>query len=137
MSKWLVYLVGSLVLHLKTLLLLMGETIRRAKVTNFSFFDENFAQRRFRPTKFRPIRYTKTIEFSNARKWWTPDTCKSCSVDTERRKTWCVDVRRHYEHRPQTPKISYGRWTPYDHTPRTTNLFPSPRHPCYTLFHCT
>ena len=45
LSKWLVSLVGSLVLHLKTLLLLMGETFRRAKVTNFLFGDENFARR--------------------------------------------------------------------------------------------
>ena len=45
LSKWLVSLVDSLVLHLKTVLLLLGETFRRAKVTNFSFGDENFARR--------------------------------------------------------------------------------------------
>ena len=45
LSKGLVSLVGSLVLHLKTLLLFLGETFRRAKVTNFSFGDENFARR--------------------------------------------------------------------------------------------
>ena len=45
LSKLLKSLVGSLVLHLKTLLLLLGETFRRAKVTNFSFSDENFARR--------------------------------------------------------------------------------------------
>ena len=45
LSKWLKSLVGSLVLHFKTLLLLLGETFRRAKVTNFSFSDENFARR--------------------------------------------------------------------------------------------
>ena len=48
---------GSLVLHLKTLLLLVGETFRRAKVTNFLFGDENFARLKFRPTMFHPIRY--------------------------------------------------------------------------------
>ena len=36
---------GSLLLQLKTLLLLLGEIFRRAKVTNFSFSHENFAQR--------------------------------------------------------------------------------------------
>ena len=45
LSKWLKSLVGSLVLHFKTLLLLLGKTFRRAKVTNFSFSDENFARR--------------------------------------------------------------------------------------------
>ena len=56
-SKWLRSLVGSLILHFKTLLILLGKTFRRAKVTNFSVSDENFARRKFRPTKFRPIRY--------------------------------------------------------------------------------
>ena len=45
MSKWLKSLVGSFVLHFNTLLLLLGETFRRAKVINFSFSDENFARR--------------------------------------------------------------------------------------------
>ena len=38
-------LLGSFVLQLKTLLLLLGETLRQAKVTNFSISDENFARR--------------------------------------------------------------------------------------------
>ena len=45
LSKCLVTLLGSLALQLKTLLLLLGEIFRRAKVTNFSFGDENFVRR--------------------------------------------------------------------------------------------
>ena len=45
LSEWLVSLVGSLVIHLKTLLLLLSEIFRKAKVTNFSFGDENFVGR--------------------------------------------------------------------------------------------
>ena len=45
LSKWLVTLLGSLSLQLKTLLLLLGEILSRAKVTNFSLGDENFARR--------------------------------------------------------------------------------------------
>ena len=41
----------SFLLQLKTLLLLLGETFRRAKVTNFSLSDENFARRKFRPIR--------------------------------------------------------------------------------------
>ena len=40
-------LVGSLVLNFKTLLLLLGKTFRLAKMTNFSFGDENFARQSF------------------------------------------------------------------------------------------
>ena len=39
---------GSLVLHVKTLILLLSEIFRQAKVTNFLFGDENF------PTKVSP-----------------------------------------------------------------------------------
>ena len=42
LSKWFVSLEGTIVLHLKTLLLLTGEILRRAKVMNFSFCNENF-----------------------------------------------------------------------------------------------
>ena len=47
-------LLGSFVLQLKTLLLLLGETLCWAKVTNFSFSDENSRDEQFRPTKFSP-----------------------------------------------------------------------------------
>ena len=50
-------LLGSFALQLKTLLLLLGETFRCAKVMNFSRSNENFAQRKFRLAKFRPLRY--------------------------------------------------------------------------------
>ena len=49
--KLLVSLLGSLVLQLKTLLLLLGEVFRRVKVTNFSYCDENFARRILLPKK--------------------------------------------------------------------------------------
>ena len=42
-------LLGSFLFQLKTLLL--GETIRRAKVTSFSSGDENFARRKISPDK--------------------------------------------------------------------------------------
>ena len=61
MSKWLKSLVGSFVLHFKTLLFLLGETFCRAKVTNFSLSDENSARRKIRPTKFRPLRYYNSL----------------------------------------------------------------------------
>ena len=41
---------GSFVLHLKTLLLLLGEIFRQAKWMNFSFGDDNFARQKFCPT---------------------------------------------------------------------------------------
>ena len=51
LSIWLKSIVGSLVLHFKTLLLLLGETFRRAKVTNFPFSAENFARRIVSPDR--------------------------------------------------------------------------------------
>ena len=44
-------LLGSFVLQLKTLLILLVKTILWAKVTNFSFSDENFAWRIVSPDK--------------------------------------------------------------------------------------
>ena len=47
-------LLGSFLLQLKTLLLLLGETFRRAKVMNFSFSRESFARRIVSPGKVSP-----------------------------------------------------------------------------------
>ena len=59
------FLVGSLVLHLKTLLLLLGKIFRRAKVTNFSFGDENFARRIVSPDKVLPDKVSTATRFQS------------------------------------------------------------------------
>ena len=51
LSKWHKSLVGSVALHFKTLLFLLGETFRRAKVAIFSFSGEKFARRIVLPDK--------------------------------------------------------------------------------------
>ena len=61
LSKRLVTLWGSLVLQLKTLLLLLGKTFRRAKVTNFSFSDENFARQIVSPDKVTPDKVESSV----------------------------------------------------------------------------
>ena len=45
-------------LQLKTLVLLLGEIFRRAKVTNFWFGDENFTRRIVSPDKVLPDKVT-------------------------------------------------------------------------------
>ena len=45
---------GSLVLHVKTLILLLSEIFRRTKVKNFSFGDENFSRQIVSPDKVSP-----------------------------------------------------------------------------------
>ena len=56
-SKWLFTLLGSLVLQLKTLLLVLGKIFRRAQVKNFLFGDENYARWIVSPDDDSSIRY--------------------------------------------------------------------------------
>ena len=78
---WLKSLVGSLVLHFKTLLHFWGETFRWAKVTNFSFSDENFARQSFAREvivflQVSKMRFRVKVEYNQCLEWGVVSSAK-------------------------------------------------------------